>query len=1338
MDFERFLPKTLINILIENDDFVAKPFFLEGTVVFADISGFTKLSENLLSMGREAGEFLTKTINFYFDNIIKIVYEFGGDVIRFAGDAITIFFQGNKSQKNAIYASKLIQNFMKENEICHCPMGDISIKIKIGIASGENTLMILGRENFFDYVFCGEPVDKSAEAEHNASAGEIVLYKGFFEKIKTDELKINIKNNLFNKKEKSEIKALKNFINPYILEKISSGYQGLLNEHRKATILFVSFENKKEDLNFLQNFYLKVREIIDKYEGYLNKIDMGDKGSKFLIIFGAPILHEDDAERAIIFSKKLLNYCKNENIPISFGINSGTIFSGIVGNNERCEYTVMGDAVNLSARLMQYSKKGEIIVSSSVKEQASLFSFKYIGSVKLKGKSKAVEIFIPTEEREEFKEEEFFIQRKELSEKVGNFLKEKKLIPKLLSITGEAGVGKSAFFKSLLKNELKSYQIFYGRCQEFSKNFPYYPWKKVLNEIFNNLFSEKINLWQNLLKEKYPEIYKFSFILLDFLEIENNIEKIKVDENTKKSILNKEILILLNEISKLKKIAIVLNNFQWADTSTVELFYNICITINTPSPLFIVIGRESIKDLSNALNFLSIKIENFNFFETKEFALKFLNCKNLQEKVLKEIFEGSKGHPLLIKETLKNYLESGYLIRDKLHPEIILIDETKKPQIPTTLEEIVLSKFDKISTDEQFLLKIFSVFGQNIPLKIAKKLIKENKIKKETILKILKSKEFLSYNEKAGLYYFTKNHIRSSIYNSLDFKSRRNFHKIAAETYKEFFEDQQIIAYHYIESNKIEDGIEFILSSGKEAYKNYSFPSAIYYFNSLFEKKELLENKTLAEVLLILSDSMIKLGKFNETRDLLKENLIEKIKEPDLKSSLYLNLADTFRLTGNFSTSENYIEKAKENTISDFQKFKILNTRGTMLAQMSRYNEALKIFEEIEKNYKFKVPEEEIEKTKIIKGTLLFAIGKKDEAFKMLEKLKIYFTKKFEIYSVVKILHNLGTFALMSDEHKKALRYYNKSKDYQEKYGIYQILIITLNEIGYEYMLLSKWEKAEYYFNYALSLSKKFNDPFEIKIICNLNELNQYFGKFKNSRNFLKKASNLSYSYNFLKIDTLFYWIEFLSNIPYPKAIIKFIEKIKIEIERQRADYIKLLIDGYLSYYYYLIGNFFEAKKVALYVYKKAKEVNLKKELFLSLRTLILCSKEKEKYLKEIMDISNEIDLNQYKIEAIILNLKEKFDKNLVKKGDYLLKKAPFANLLWKFNTIVSEHFIKNKKFNFAKKRLKKAYNTYEFILQNFPSEDIKNYFESQDISKKLINLYYGTQTPPTGPSPQI
>ena len=148
-------------------------------------------------------------------------------------------------------------------------------------------------------------------------------------------------------------------------------------------------------------------EPIYRYEGTLARL-MGDA---ILAFFGAPIGHEDDPQRAVLAGLSIVEGMKayreqirkerGFDLNVRIGINTGLVVVGEVGSDLRVEYTAMGDAVNVAARMEQTAEPGTVQISvNTYKSVSNLFEFTPLGEIEIKGKAEPVTAYLALRPRE--------------------------------------------------------------------------------------------------------------------------------------------------------------------------------------------------------------------------------------------------------------------------------------------------------------------------------------------------------------------------------------------------------------------------------------------------------------------------------------------------------------------------------------------------------------------------------------------------------------------------------------------------------------------------------------------------------------------------------------------------------------------------------------------------------------------------------------------------------------------------------------------------------------------------------------------------------------------------
>ena len=208
--------------------------------------------------------------------------------------------------------------------------------------------------------------------------------------------------------------TFKKYVSKNIVDKLleSEDSLNLGGTESDITILFSDirgFTSMSEKLNpseivrLLNKYFQSMIDVVFKYNGTLDKI----VGDELMVLYGVPLKNEKDTENAVNTAiemfKKLDQFNKEitkngfEPFQIGIGINKGKAVSGNIGSEQQMNYTVIGDTINLGARLCSHAKSGQILISNSVKDHISkIHDFKKIPSIAVKGKSKPIDVWLYT------------------------------------------------------------------------------------------------------------------------------------------------------------------------------------------------------------------------------------------------------------------------------------------------------------------------------------------------------------------------------------------------------------------------------------------------------------------------------------------------------------------------------------------------------------------------------------------------------------------------------------------------------------------------------------------------------------------------------------------------------------------------------------------------------------------------------------------------------------------------------------------------------------------------------------------------------------------------------
>ena len=493
-----------------------------GAALFADISGFTPLTEALANeLGpRRGAEELTHQLNRVYTALVNNVHLFQGCVIGFAGDAITCWFEHDRGIR-AISCALAMQSDMARLGDIVTPGGrTVELAIKTAVATGDVRRFLIGDPQIQRLdILAGDTLAQMADAEHMAERGDVVITEPVLQanqgKLRIQETRTDEHGRLYGvvtdvispitlppwprlARELSE-EEMREWLLPPVYRNLKASEGSFLAELRPAATIFMYFDGIDYDGDDdagekLDRYIVWVQNILKKYEGSLLQLIMGDKGSYLYAAFGAPISYGDDQARAVAAGLELsqppteLNYIQNTKI----GVSHGRMRTGAYGGETRMTYGVLGDEVNTSARLMQKAAVGQVMVSPQIEEAVrGQYELRGLGEIELKGKAQPLSVFEVVRLKEEIgtvdRGEYVIIGRDETLAEMEVVL-DQALDGKgqVLRAEGPAGIGKSHLaYEFTRRAKRKGARLLSGGCQSTTQATPYYPWRQVFRSLFD-------------------------------------------------------------------------------------------------------------------------------------------------------------------------------------------------------------------------------------------------------------------------------------------------------------------------------------------------------------------------------------------------------------------------------------------------------------------------------------------------------------------------------------------------------------------------------------------------------------------------------------------------------------------------------------------------------------------------------------------------------------------------------------------------------------------------------------------------------------------------------------
>mmetsp|Transcript_141351 Transcript_141351/g.249490 ORF Transcript_141351/g.249490 Transcript_141351/m.249490 type:complete len:1044 (+) Transcript_141351:183-3314(+) len=432
-----------------------------GAVVFSDASGFTQLTEKLASK-QNGAELLSACLKGFYTPLIDLITAYRGDVIKFSGDALTVYFMAVDDTKCPKYncvvpphgtyglpdlgplatavlrAAACCIEIHKRLNMFDTGVDGVYFCLHIGVGCGQVNILQVGgivppetHVPRCEYIIAGPPLEQISIAEPLAKNGQTCLSPQAWEYVKDcvvegppledrpdfhlllrmDESKYTFptikhaameNDNRADKRFRlSELNVIRRYIPSAVFKQIECGTLTYVNEMRNISVIFISGSGldvmSDKGANQAQELMASVQRSCYAHEGTLNKFLIDDKGMLFLLVFGLPpLVHVDDPTRAVLSCFDMVKVFRRLNLIGRFGVTSGRSYCGVCGSESRMEYTVLGDCVNLSARLMSNAPPLGILCDEETKKKSTAeVVFNALTPIKVKGKSAHISIFQP-------------------------------------------------------------------------------------------------------------------------------------------------------------------------------------------------------------------------------------------------------------------------------------------------------------------------------------------------------------------------------------------------------------------------------------------------------------------------------------------------------------------------------------------------------------------------------------------------------------------------------------------------------------------------------------------------------------------------------------------------------------------------------------------------------------------------------------------------------------------------------------------------------------------------------------------------------------------------------
>ena len=681
-------------------------------------------------------------------------------------------------------------------------------------------------------------------------------------------------------KASSEEKLIQ-YVPKELLKKIEAARSGrkMAGERRVVTILFCDVkgstaaaeqmdpEDWAEIMNRTFDYLIKP---VYRYEGMLARL-MGDA---VLAFFGAPIAHEDDSERAVLAGLDIVRgiepYRKevHESLGLDFnvrvGINTGLVVVGEVGSDLRLEYTAMGDAVNLAARMEQTAEPGTVqIAHETYVRVAPLFELDALGDIKVKGKKGTVLAYRVTDRKShperlrgiEGQESPLVGRESEIATLQESLAQLERGQGGIVCLIGEAGLGKSRVIDEIHKQWAGEGYWAESRGISYDTTHPYSQFQQHFRQLLDITQTDDPEHIRNKLAEAVLDLALDEQDPADqALQVMFAIEQVKEGsglegEALKRQLLNTS-LSIWRRAAERNPMVLVFDDLHWADSASTELLTNLFQLTDAVPILFLCAFRpdrlapswrvKQAAETESPHRYRELVLEPLSFGHIKELVDHLLSIKELPEGLHKLIQKKAEGNPFFVEEVVRTLIDSGAIIRDadgtRMSPGTTIEDIA----IPDNVQSMLVARIDRLDDDVRQTLQLASVIGRRFFYRVLQA-ISEAEEKLDHHLSALQRFELIrqAARDPELEYAFRHALTQEATYRSILRRERREFHLRVGEALERLYSERQdelasLLSHHFLQAED-DRGVNYAVLAGDEAFRMNAIEAAIEHYRQALD-----------------------------------------------------------------------------------------------------------------------------------------------------------------------------------------------------------------------------------------------------------------------------------------------------------------------------------------------------------------------------------------------------------------------------------------------------------------------------------------------------------------------
>ncbi len=850
---------------------------LEGTLVFADISGFTALTEKLAASGKAGAEEMGDILNATFEELLSRAYAYGAQLLKWGGDAVLLLFTGGPHAARACHAAQTMQKTISRIGRLRTSRGRVDLGISIGVHTGMVDL-VLARTPIRELIVTGPATTWVTAMEKVAERGEIVvspetvyeLAQGEVGAARGDGFLLSTPIEAPEAPPFAHYEAHNEVIEQAVDPQLRAHLLGgeVAPEHRHVAVGFIQFKGiggiqeeggPEAMVAELRTVVGRAQEVVAAQGICLLSTDVDSDGGKLIVVSGAPRVSGDDEAKVLSALREIMD--APTKLTLRGGVNHGRVFAGNYGTAQRRVYSVAGDCVNLAARVMAAADPGQLRALPDVLTASRTASFEVaeLPPFMAKGKSEPIvtlAIGRPIEAARPQASTTLFGRDREMAQLREALEDARQGTGRLIEVMGERGMGKSRLIDELCDGAEAEVIRVVG--ETYTSATPYAPFRRILRSALGlaptadeaaltGAIEQAVDACAPQLRPWIPLIG-----IAGGISLPETPEVAALDAKFRKPRLEETVCDFLSA-ALTRPTLLCVEDIRLVDSALVDLL-NALARIVPEHPWMLVVATTAApgqashfpQDIEAATLYLGPL--------TDEAAMELLQDRTRQRPIaphrLEAVVRRAEGNPMYLREIIAAVVAGAD------------VDE-----LPASLEQLAAAHVDRLAPVDRRLLRSSAVLGFDVDVELLRDILDPDAPTPD----FSRLGEFLSETT-PGTYTFEHKILREAAYEGLPYSVRTLLHSRAAASIERRAGDRVgdvagVLSIHHLAAGEFRQAWEFSMQAAESARSSYALEeAATSYRRAIAASRHLsrLGSRSRAQAWVSLGDVSYMLGEFDD------------------------------------------------------------------------------------------------------------------------------------------------------------------------------------------------------------------------------------------------------------------------------------------------------------------------------------------------------------------------------------------------------------------------------------------------------------------------------------------